>query len=474
MMLLFLATFASAQNFEIKLRPISEDANRIFRDEVAEFDLTIINNNNYDDRYLVYSEDSRWRVDKPFTTSLQVPKNSQRVFRISVSATSAIPSSGMYVFKLATKSVESDVMREAVSEILIKSEQHRDFLPSISAFVRINEGDVVDPRDDVELRLTLINRNALNIPKILVFIESSYFKETYETSLQPNSELIKTFTFPIDPYVQPQEDTVKIQINYDGRIITDRRITYNIQENNLLFTRDPSESSKLFLREYNVSLQNLGNVPRTEVFSYEIGRFASYFTKTYPESRVVISDDSTRSLEFSIKLDPANSTNVSIVTDYRFYAYPLIILIILILLITGFYYLLRTPIVVTKKATVVTMKDGGTSEIKILLNLRNRTGKIYENISVVDRIPDITQIEEEFSIGTLKPTKIVKNSKKGTIIKWNFPSFEGYEERIITYKIHSRLGILGEFTLPAAVVKFDTPSGKTRAVKSKSIINPDK
>ena len=81
----------------------------------------------------------------------------------------------------------------------------------------------------------------------------------------------------------------------------------------------------------------------------------------------------------------------------------------------------------------------------------------------------MTEIEEEFSVGTLKPTRIVRNSKKGTLIKWDFPTVEGYEERLITYKIHSKLGILGSFSLPSTVVRFEMPNGSKRAIKSKAV-----
>ena len=48
---------------------------------------------------------------------------------------------------------------------------------------------------------------------------------------------------------------------------------------------------------------------------------------------------------------------------------------------------------------------------------------------------------------------------KGTLLKWNIDILEGFEERMITYKIKSKLSILGSLKLSPAVIKFKNSRG---------------
>ena len=63
-------------------------------------------------------------------------------------------------------------------------------------------------------------------------------------------------------------------------------------------------------------------------------------------------------------------------------------------------------------------------------------------------------IDKDFKVGSLHPEKIVRHAKKGTLLKWNLGDMEKGDERVLSYKVKSRLTILGSFTLPAAVCKF--------------------
>ncbi len=467
LMVFLCVSMAMGANFKIEMSPVSEDSGKIYKDEVAEFQVTITNLIDKEDKYLVYSLNPSWIIstDEP---ALKVESGKSKTFVVYIDPTSSVTNSGIYSLKIDVKSVSSGNVLSSNQELIIKSDSYRTFIPAISVIPTVDFDNVVDLRDKFDVKIRLVNRNALDIPKLTVFVESSLFQDSYETAISPNSEMIKLLTYNVDPYTPPRTDVLKVQVYYDGEMITDKRIEYEIQENKLFFTREVKEANKFLYSKYLVTLQNLGNVKSSEKFSYKLSSFKNKFTTTNPVANFIKSEP-VSSLEFNVELEPSEILEVEIVTDYRAFVYTTSSIIFLALLILFLYFTLRSPVVVTKKATVVSEKDGGTSEIKILLNLKNRTNKLLENITVIDRIPDITEIEEEFSLGTLKPTKIVRNSKKGTLIRWDFPNVEGFEERLITYRIHSKLGILGSFSLPAAMVRFEQPNGKKRAVKSKAV-----
>jgi hypothetical protein len=151
-----------------------------------------------------------------------------------------------------------------------------------------------------------------------------------------------------------------------------------------------------------------------------------------------------------------------VVTNYR----PIAALIILAGIILALYYAFRSPILVKKTAGVISTREGGISELKILLEIKNRTGKPVNEATIMDMVPRIAELIKDHDIGTLAPTKITKHERKGTLIKYEVGDILPYEERLIAYRIRSSLSILGGVSLPVAVAKFKTSAGKERSTTS--------
>lgn len=458
--LLVLVAHVAFASFDADVRLASERSNEIYRDELATFSLSIQNNNPSTDSYLVYTLDPNWVIyTEPRSTA--VPGESTRAFELFVSPTSGITRSGQYSFTVTVKSTSSGASVSRDIHVLVKSDAQREFTPAVSTLLQIGDSGVVDPREGIDATVRLINRNALHLERLNVFLESNLIQDMFTVNIDPNGEVIRQFTYDVPSSLEPQEDTLSVKIYLGETLISDRRFEYEIRENDLPFEWASSRDDRFLKNTYRNELTNIGNIDRSQTFTYELSRMQSWFTKTTPKAEYADG-----MYNFPVSLGPNESQEIQVVTNYRPFVVTVLLLLLAIVLVIAGYYLFRTPILVSKKATVVAERDGGTSEIKIMLNIRNRTNKVLENIKVIDRIPDITEIEKEFSVGTLKPTKIVRHSKKGTLIRWDFPSVDGYEERIITYRIHSKLGIVGDLELPKVVVSFTTPRGLSRRSKS--------
>ena len=65
----------------------------------------------------------------------------------------------------------------------------------------------------------------------------------------------------------------------------------------------------------------------------------------------------------------------------------------------------------------------------------------------------IAHVEKELSIGSMQPHAILQHPKRGVMIKWNIEALEAGDERVLSYKMISRLPILGEFNLPSATAR---------------------
>jgi hypothetical protein len=76
------------------------------------------------------------------------------------------------------------------------------------------------------------------------------------------------------------------------------------------------------------------------------------------------------------------------------------------------------------------------------------------------------ELQKEFDIGTIQPIKMIADEKGATLLRWEIPEIEPYEERIISYKVKARLKVLGNFSLPPALAKFKSRSAELK-VRSK-------
>jgi hypothetical protein len=139
------------------------------------------------------------------------------------------------------------------------------------------------------------------------------------------------------------------------------------------------------------------------------------------------------------------------------------------LLFSILYYGFRSPLIIHKSVVSISLKEDSLSEMKVLLHVKNRTRKVFDNIVVLDKIPKITEIGKEFTLGTLRPTKIMNNEKKGTIARWDIKSLDSYEERVLTYKLYTNLTIVGGLTLPISILKFSSKSGREKKIVSNKV-----
>ncbi len=106
--------------------------------------------------------------------------------------------------------------------------------------------------------------------------------------------------------------------------------------------------------------------------------------------------------------------------------------------------------------------------MKVMINIHNRGKTTVKEIEVLDRIPNIADLQGDISIGTLRPIKIKKHDQKGTILKWVIDELGPGDERVITYKIKSHLPIIGEFKLAQAVGSYNV-NRKKQIIHSNSL-----
>ncbi len=462
LLVLFLIPLVYAQNFDANYRAVKSD---IEIDGTAEFEIIITNHKDYTDRFRFdFILDNQWSYSsKPnYLGGIEIGANSEKTVRLFIYPN--IVTSGQHAIKITVSSDKTGVGSIIWPVVNLKSTG--GYVPPTEAnmvgSIEINYDNKIDPKKENILRVILKNKNNLFIDNLTLKVTSELLN-IEKTGIQLNAieEKKIEFKFSMDESTLPRKEKIKIDWTAKGKDFTYEKLFDIIgHEEDFEIT---SDIKKKFLKTTNnVKVTNIGTLEKEQEVKIELNWFKRLFTFTKPDADLKRIEGKYYLL-YNVKLEPEETTEIRAVTSYR----PPIIIIILIVIIVLLYYRYRSPIIIKKKASIAKMMEGGISELKILLHVKNRSNITIDEIDITDIIPHIGEMDKEIQIGTIKPISIAKH-QSGTIVKWNIISLERFEERIITYRIRSRLSILGGLMLPDAKVKFKE-KGKEKVKKSNKL-----
>lgn len=436
-----LAQMVAAENYRIDITPLN---NSIYPGEAATFKLSIANFEKTAQRFQVYTLSTKWVIRTEPTVSV-VPALEAREYILHVRPTSAA-GFGAEGILILIKHTDS---RAIVRQNVIVDVKDPNLVPALypaSVQLDISLPAQIDPREPFTANLYTRNRNGLNITDMKVLITTPLFEESHQIAIEPFSEKTEERTFTLDPHLAPGEYGMNIKLIYRDKTINEISRSMSVKEV-VDIAETPSDAGILFRHQTSILLENNGNTRRTHDVTLPTNLFRALFSGTEPKvkSEIVAGE---RVHRWSVTLDPEEMTVVSRTENYRL---PLILLIIILASALS-YYLFRSPLITVKET--ITMKQENGSGLKVRIFIKNRSGKQLTGVRVVDRVPSIATFIEQSHLGTVSPTKVVSNQKKGTMLKWDLDLLEPYEERILSYSLSSRLEIVGKIKLPSAKVLF--------------------
>jgi hypothetical protein len=455
-----LSSFALAESF---ISLVDSTKNTIYTDEIAEFTLYITNTQEVDDTINMRFDDLYWDLQSMplyhYFSGINIKAGETISTSIYFSPTQAI-GIGRYNLglDLISKNTGQRITKSLTISVIPKFQKNVDYNPAIDVTAIVPE--TIDPREDFDIKINLKNKNALDIKNLTISIDGFLISDYRETSLQPLYEKTEEFKFKLENLQNPIEDKITITVKRGEDIIRVVKASYKVSSYSKM-QKDYNEVNKFFLTEKTIKVTNIGNIRNAEKVRVATGPMKRLFERSTPPSKYVKDIDGTFD-EWEVKLNPYDTTLIKVQTNYR----SLIVIFILIVLGVAGYYLFRNEIVIKKVGSIISTREGGASEVKILIYVKNRGNNFVQSINVIDRIPTLVDISAEHTIGTLSPTKILKHDKKGTLMKWEIETLESQEERILSYKIITRLSILGQFNLPTAIVKYKTNTGSEKLVGS--------
>lgn len=449
-----------ATSFDVTITPIKDS---ILPGEQAEFSLTVTNNQNEEHHFGVSVKSDSWSPQS-LIGGMRVPAKSSKTETLILSPTKFL-SPGIHKIHVI---VRDSTIGESVHKY--PSVTSRVSIPTITQYLEIDPvvplvdvPEKVDPRSELVVTINMKNRDLENSTKFLILLESKLIQEELDVTLDAGEKRTHSHSIKLDPKTASQKDILKVTFMVD-KITLSPVIRKDFEVVGYAMVKEEKKLSGFFLRRTTQLIYfNDGNEPETRHVEVEATLLQSLFTKTEP-SAFKIRKEGKNFLAWDLSFEPGETKIVTYTVNYI----PLFLIITAIIIGVILYYLLRSPVVIRKEAFTTGVTEEGISEIKVLLHLKNRTDRSFEKAVLIDRIPDIVVVSKEVKPGTLPPTKVYRHEREGTVVKWKLGTIEKREERIISYKIKSKLAIIGGVRLPPALLKFYDEKANALTTKSNS------
>ncbi len=368
---------------------------------------------------------------------------------------------GIYYLPVSVDGDLGDSYSESL-KVYLGKESLEAYAPSIAARVDVN--DQMMPGTAQSVKLFLENKNRLDLSGLVVKMSGDLEAFNHEVTIDLPSLSKKTveFTVELGQFAQPKEYVLTFEFIKDGKVakVVEQKVT-------VATVASPFEvvasSETVWGRKLGqLTVTNKGNVRNEQQVLYPVSWFASWLVED--GTPIVVSEDGSRNMAFTLSLSPAESTTVSYVLNYRWAMYGLIFLVLLV----GFIWFIQSSLKMTKKAvTTQTDEDGALAELKVTIEIENKTDKPVRHITVTDTVPGIVSVEKISEMGTLRPQEIRHQGGKTKIV-WLISELDAREDRLITYKVRSKLNILGALRLPRAQAEFKQGKGMRRKAYSNS------
>ncbi len=422
---------------------------KIIVDELAEFDIVIENHLDTAEEFTI--KKSGYPFWDMYTDPVQNPINVQ------------VPGQGtgkvrlfvdpLYITTVDTYTLDVGISLERTGEEIkvpvevgIKSTSPLigGYQPTVLSTVDVPES--IDPRNELKIRINLNNQNVLDYPNLTVKVDSDLFNEIVQTTLGPKEEKIVEVAKKLDPLTPPGEHKVVVAVFRNDRVIvnpSDR--TFEVKEYRIE-ERLPTEKSFLKIREGVKITSN--NPDYRGTYRVESSPLKNFFLTTSPKAES-IEENGKNYLQWSFRINEDRTVTLYWTENYR----PLVVLIIAAISAVILYFVFRSPLVVRKSVASVSMSEGGISEAKVVVRVKNRSAEQITGIEVMDNVPHIADVHRDIEIGSIQPHAILRHPKRGLMIRWNVEALEPGDEKVLSYKMKSRLSILGEFSLQAATAR---------------------
>ncbi|MBI4448311.1 hypothetical protein HY643_04990 [Candidatus Woesearchaeota archaeon] len=313
----------------------------------------------------------------------------------------------------------------------------------------------VKPGEDFTIGVKLDNMVNQPLHGINFYVSSDIFEEKRVLEFLPFQERTETLTFHIPSSTKSQDYKLSIRAYQGEWLNAKKEVSFKVLVSSDI--KDEVEVVKGFLYTKTVITKtNVGNSITEDRYSTKV----QFIKKLFTSFTVDPAQKNGELYSWVFSINPEAKQVLVIKTDYRpvFWA----IIVILLSALTAYYWISRS-VVVKKQVFKLKQTQDGLIELKILLHIINRSSNTIRNVTLTELLPAMIHPTAKF--GTLKPNKM-QQGVMGMRLMWEMPELVKGEERVFSYEVTSKMGIVGKFMLPAALLRYKTARNRTVNIKS--------
>ena len=415
--LVLAAALVSAQDFDFTSEEVDID---ILPGQTALYNVTIFNYQDAADRFQLTGDVSTvlmWDVSTD-TPIIEVAAGGSKEVVLELKPHLDVGlGPKQVILKLKSLNTE-EIYRAGLPVYIGEGARFGTYVPNVDLSIDIDRE--IDPREKFGVNVCLKNKNLLNIKTLQVVLDGEIFAKGYETPLGPLESKCQEILFTLDENEPPAQHTVTAMATYQNETLATVVKNYEVAGYSTISEKSETATS-LFLYTETITLFNDGNKEETQLVKREMPGFKRLFARSSPSYKV-LRQDGISYVSWSITLGPNETEQIVFVRDYR---WPLGVLVIIILAVI-LYFVFRSPMVLYKDAFVVGKEAEGVSDMKVKILVKNRTRSAVKNLRIIDKVPSIAEVVEKEHLGTMRPSKVIRHGKKGTIIKWDIEGFEPF------------------------------------------------
>lgn len=314
------------------------------------------------------------------------------------------------------------------------------------------ETENINPNSQ-KITITLKNKIDHRFSELNISFDSTFF--SYENKFAFDALEKKEFSIPLD--------LEKLKKSTAGSYLLNTKIetlgTKANIESIIKFLKqegiETTENEEGFLIKRNeISKVNVGNTIKNVEITAQKDIISYLFTTFNIAPTDIERQGLTINYLWKKELIPNDKLEVVIRTNWF---YPLIIIIFALVLFILIKRSIEEDLVLRKQVSYVRTQGG---EFALKVSIKAKAKKFIERINITDKLPPLVELYERY--GAVSPDKVDLRNKR---LEWNIESLNEKEERIFSYIIYSKIGVVGKFELPKARATYEK-SGRIKEAES--------